>query len=79
MKVQPKMIEPKITEVWLTVEEAAERLRLTKRCLDKWREKEIGPPYRKLGSAASSSVRYPEQLLIGWMKSQNLVMPVGRE
>jgi hypothetical protein len=71
--------ETNITEVWLTPEQAAERIGLTEGALRKWRELESGPPYRKLGEAMSSPVRYPEHLLVKWMQSQKLVMPRSEE
>jgi hypothetical protein len=69
------MEQPKEIEVWLTNAEAAERLRMTKRGLDKLRELKLGPPYRKTGEARNAPVRYPEHLLVQWMQSQKLVMP----
>jgi hypothetical protein len=69
------MEQPRVIEVWLTTEEAAERLRMTKRGLEKLREVEGGPPYRKAGPAKNAPVRYPEHLLIQWMESQRLIHP----
>ncbi len=73
------MEQPTVMEVWLTPAEAAERLRMTKRGLEKLRQVESGPPYRKMSDAKSSPVRYPEHLLIKWMQSQKLYMPRSEE
>lgn len=46
----------------LTPTEAAERLRVSPRALEGWRNKRVGPPYRKFGRR----VLYPLDLLEQW-------------
>lgn len=50
----------------LTTEEVSERLRVSLRTLEGWRNKREGPPFAKFGSR----VLYPLDTLIEWERKQ---------
>ena len=52
----------------LTPEETSTRLRIPVKTLANWRNKRIGPPYRKFGQR----VLYPLDLLTEWEKKQTV-------
>lgn len=52
----------------LTPKEAAERIRIPEKTLANWRNKRIGPPYRKFGRR----VLYPLALLEEWEAKQTV-------
>jgi hypothetical protein len=64
-----------IDEEWLTPEEAAADIGMTTAGLLDWRQKEIGPPYRKMGPGKTCKIRYPRHLLEAWKREQTLVQP----
>lgn len=64
-----------IDEEWLTPEEAAANLGMTKAALQDWRQKDIGPPHRKMGPGKTCQIRYPRHLLEAWKREQTLVQP----
>lgn len=63
IRVGGQPTEATVSEVWLTEEQAAERLGFSAGTLRAWRGKEIGPRYRKVGNAENGRVRYPDNLL----------------
>lgn len=64
-----------IDEEWLTPEQAAANLGMTKAALQDWRQKDIGPPHRKMGPGKTCQIRYPRHLLEAWKREQTLVQP----
>lgn len=55
--------------MFMSCEETAKELGVTKRTLRNWRYKGTGPPYRFFGRR----VMYETEDVIGWMKSQRKV------
>jgi excisionase family DNA binding protein len=53
----------------LTVEEAAELLRVTARTLGSWRSQKIGPPFIQVTRKA---VLYSRAALLEWLKSKTV-------
>ena len=54
------------SQVLLTSDEVAQRLRMRRNTLEIWRMKGIGPAYRKLNRA----VRYAEADVVAWIEAQ---------
>lgn len=61
-----------VEEIWLTPEEAAAELKVSKGTLLYWRQTEQGPAYRKLGDGRTAPIRYPKHLLEAWKRSRPL-------
>ncbi len=47
----------------LTEKEAAERLKVSQRTLQSWRQRGIGPAYTKLGAGTRAPVRYVSDIV----------------
>lgn len=62
--------------VWLTPAQVAARLHMEPVSLQGWRQKEIGPPWVKVGGK-TGAVYYPEDLFEEWQRSQPLFIPAG--
>jgi excisionase family DNA binding protein len=54
--------------IYLSDSEVAERLRLSRQAIQKWRQKHVGPPYIKLGK----TVRYDAEELEAWIQSRTV-------
>ncbi len=57
----------RVGDILLTTEEVAERLRVSRRTLEKWRTVGGGPPFIKLNRRA---VRYQEEAVEAWKRSR---------
>lgn len=66
------------TEILLTVEEAASRLKISKHTLNRWRVTGEGPPFKKYGPRL---VRYAERELDAWgaTRTHGSTSEYGRE
>lgn len=56
----------------------ADRLDVSVKTLENWRQSGKGPPYRKLGTDRRSPVVYPEDLLQEWAESFPEVLNTGQ-
>jgi excisionase family DNA binding protein len=59
------------SEVLLTVEDAAARLKISKHTLNRWRMTGEGPPFIKYGPRL---VRYEEEMLDAWARDRRRVV-----
>jgi excisionase family DNA binding protein len=60
-----KLVEPRRPGRLLSTPEAAELLGVSARALRDWRDRERGPPYRRLGERL---IRYHEAELLAWAR-----------
>lgn len=60
------------TEILLTVEDAAVRLKISKHTLNRWRMTGEGPPFIKYGPRL---VRYREEVLEAWANARRSTLP----
>lgn len=57
--------------VFLTSNEAADLLRLSRRTLERWRLEGSGPRYIKLGAGKRSRVVYRESEIVSWVNQSS--------
>jgi excisionase family DNA binding protein len=60
-----KLVEPRRPGRLLSTDEAAELLSVSARALRDWRDRERGPPYRRIGRL----IRYHEGELLAWARA----------
>lgn len=61
-----KLIEPRRPGRLLSTAEAADVLGVSARALRDWRDRERGPPYRRIGARL---IRYHEAELLAWARA----------